>query len=148
MDAFELRRVQPQDLDRGYFDVLGALTVAPPPSFRDFAERIELMESHDIHVFVVVDRERDKIAGTLSIIIEPKFARNLAFVGHVEDVAVHIEYQGKSLGQRLIRHACEFAQSRKCYKVILDASESNGGFYEKCGFVKKETQYRFDIAEH
>lgn len=27
-----------------------------------------------------------------------------------------------------------------CYKVILDCSEDNVNFYQKCGFTKKEVQ--------
>lgn len=27
-----------------------------------------------------------------------------------------------------------------CYKVILDCSEGNVGFYERCGLVRKEVQ--------
>ena len=27
-----------------------------------------------------------------------------------------------------------------CYKVILDCSEENAGFYERCGYSRKEIQ--------
>jgi len=30
-----------------------------------------------------------------------------------------------------------------CYKIILDCSEKNVPFYEKCGFKKKEVQMAF-----
>lgn len=146
MSSLALRSLEPNDLQRGYFDVLSALTVAPTPSQQAFNERVELMRAHDVNVFVVVDEESDRIAGTVTVLIEPKMARELAFVAHVEDVAVHAQYQGRAIGQRLLRHACDFAKARGCYKVILDASEKNGGFYEKCGFVRKEIQYRFDIV--
>jgi hypothetical protein len=29
--------------------------------------------------------------------------------------------------------------------VILDCNEDNASFYEKCGFVRKEVQMRFDV---
>ena len=32
------------------------------------------------------------------------------------------------------------AREAGCYKVILDCSDSNVKFYEKCGFQKKEVQ--------
>ena len=34
----------------------------------------------------------------------------------------------------------EMAKQNGCYKVILDCSESNVGFYEKCGFDNKGYQ--------
>jgi glucosamine-phosphate N-acetyltransferase len=145
MNSFELRCLEPSDLQRGYFDVLSALTVAPTPTQQAFDERVALMSAHDVNVFVVVDDVSNRVAGTVTVLIEPKMTRDLSFVAHIEDVAVHADYQGKAIGQRLLRHACDFAKGRGCYKVILDASEKNGGFYEKCGFSRKETQYRFDI---
>lgn len=33
-----------------------------------------------------------------------------------------------------------------CYKVILDCSEDNVRFYERCGFVRKEVQMAAYIA--
>ena len=36
-----------------------------------------------------------------------------------------------------LTQAAEFAG---CYKVILDCSEATAGFYERCGYVRKEIQ--------
>ena len=35
---------------------------------------------------------------------------------------------------------CAALQEAGCYKVILDCSEENVPFYEKCGLTKKEVQ--------
>ena len=89
-------------------------------------------------------------------------------VGHVEDVVVDDGYRGQRMGQRLVsctlvhcpntqdccagyptQSCCLYrviaalvahAQSQGCYKVILDCSDSNVPFYEKCGFTRKEVQ--------
>jgi len=40
----------------------------------------------------------------------------------------------------LIEAAADAAKAAGCYKVILDCSESNVAFYEKCGLTRKEVQ--------
>lgn len=42
--------------------------------------------------------------------------------------------------RRVIAALVSYAQSQGCYKVILDCSDSNVPFYEKCGFTRKEVQ--------
>jgi hypothetical protein len=34
----------------------------------------------------------------------------------------------------------QLARDEGCYKVILDCSEANAAFYERCGFSRKELQ--------
>ena len=46
------------------------------------------------------------------------------------------------IGKLLIAGLSRFAWEMGCYKVILDCSEANVHFYEKCGFKKKEVQAR------
>jgi hypothetical protein len=41
---------------------------------------------------------------------------------------------------RLIEALITACREMGCYKVILDCSESNAPFYEKCGLVRKEIQ--------
>lgn len=61
---------------------------------------------------------------------------NLGSVGHIEDIAVAKDQQGKKLGLRLI-YALDFIANKVgCYKTILDCSDANEGFYIKCGFER------------
>lgn len=60
--------------------------------------------------------------------------RNLAACGHIEDIAVASEQQGKKLGLLIIQTLDAIAQAVGCYKAILDCSEKNRPFYEKCGY--------------
>jgi hypothetical protein len=41
---------------------------------------------------------------------------------------------------RLIDELLRVSKERGCYKVILDCSEANQPFYEKCGLIRKEVQ--------
>lgn len=59
---------------------------------------------------------------------------NLSSVGHIEDIAVAKDQQGKKLGLRIIQALSYIAAHTGCYKTILDCSEANEGFYVKCGF--------------
>lgn len=60
--------------------------------------------------------------------------RGCASVGHIEDVAVAADQQGKKLGLRVIQALDWIAEKIGCYKAILDCAEKNQGFYEKCGY--------------
>lgn len=61
---------------------------------------------------------------------------NLGLVGHIEDIAVAKDQQGKKLGLKLIQALDFIAEKVGCYKTILDCSEANEGFYVKCGFKR------------
>lgn len=61
---------------------------------------------------------------------------NLGLVGHIEDIAVAKDQQGKKLGLRIIQALDFVAENVGCYKTILDCSEANEGFYVKCGFKR------------
>ena len=59
---------------------------------------------------------------------------------HIEDVVVDSTVRGKGLGKLIITKLVELAEAAGCYKVVLDCSEANVGFYKKCGFEQKEVQ--------
>lgn len=46
--------------------------------------------------------------------------------------------RGKGLGRHLVKKLVDISRTEGCYKVILDCAEKNVGFYEKCGFTRKE----------
>ena len=48
--------------------------------------------------------------------------------------------RGKGFPFRLLEALLVHAQEAGCYKVILDCSDQNVAFYEKCGFERKEVQ--------
>lgn len=60
--------------------------------------------------------------------------RNLGSVAHIEDIAVAQDQQGKKLGLKMIHALDDIAEKVGCYKAILDCSDKNQGFYEKCGY--------------
>jgi glucosamine-phosphate N-acetyltransferase len=59
------------------------------------------------------------------VFIERKFLRNLGKVGHIEDIAVSKDMQGKKLGFRVIQALTGISESVGCYKTILNCSDDN-----------------------
>ena len=97
-------------------------------------------------IVVIVDTHfDDNIVGSMTLLIEMKFTHGCGRVGHIEDVVVDKACRGKGFGKLLIDTGVEIARAQQCYKVILDASEANAPFYEKCGFKRKELQMRCDL---
>lgn len=72
--------------------------------------------------------------------------RNLGAVGHIEDITVQSSEQGKKLGLRIIQTLDHIAQQVGCYKCILDCSEKNQPFYEKCGYKLAGVQMVYHIT--
>ncbi|KAI5148948.1 glucosamine-phosphate N-acetyltransferase [Nematocida ausubeli] len=137
--SFVIRKLQKEDLNEKYFTLLSTLTEAPLPSKADIDKMYRYMQKHKdtYNVFVVVSPE-GSVVGSGTLLVEKKFIRALGCVGHIEDIVISNECQGKGLGRKLITFLADKAKSRKCYKVILACSEENQKFYEKCGFSKKE----------
>lgn len=55
--------------------------------------------------------------------------------GHIEEVSIQTDQQGKKLGLKVIQSLDSVAESLGCYKTILDCSPENEPFYVKCSYV-------------
>ena len=86
---------------------------------------------------VYVLRNNDKIVATGKLFVEPKLYNSL---GHIEDVVVDEEYQGYGYGKVLVDFLLKEARNAKCYKVVLNCTEKNVKFYEKCTMHKEGVQ--------
>jgi len=123
------------DLRRGFLTALGALKPA------------ELTDDQAIEIFRRRMRARiktyvalidNRVAGTASLIIEPKFIHNGGIAGHVA-------YQHHGVGAAIINHLLQVCREEGCYKVILDCEDSVAPFYEKLGFHRWEQAMRVDL---
>lgn len=105
-----------------------------------FVQRFdELRRAADVYYIVVVeDISIGRIVGAATLVVEKKFLHSLGLCGHIEDVVVDSGYRGKQLGRRVIQQVVGVASRIGCYKVILDCTDKNVPFYEKCGFTRKE----------
>lgn len=130
-----------------YTETLKVLTKVGDISPEQFQDVIYNWEKYsDIyHPRVIVD-ENDTVVATGMLVVEQKIIHTCGKVGHIEDIAVAKSQQGNRLGDYLISLLTEIAKDAGCYKVILDCSPENVGFYEKCGYlpVGIEMGHRFD----
>jgi len=116
------------DYERGHLAVLSVLTQAPDVGAEAWATQFHSMRNSEptaYYILVVVSRETDQIVGTGGIFIEQKFLRGLGRVGHIEDIAVAREMQGKKLGLRIIQALTHVSETVGCYKTILNCNENN-----------------------
>lgn len=136
-EGYTARPLRRSDFQRGYLDVLRVLTTVGDISEAMWNERYDyLFKRNDEYYMIVICDGAGKIVGTGSLIVERKFIHALGLVGHIEDIAVAQDQQGKKLGLRIIQTLDYVAEKVGCYKTILDCSEVNEGFYIKCGFKR------------
>lgn len=132
----EIRDIQPNDYYRNHLELYSQLTDINPEriAFVDYSQFVaKLNDNH--RVFVALDG--DVVVGTITALIECKFIHDMGKVGHIEDVVVHNSQRGKGLGAQLVKYAVDYCKERGCYKTILDCSDANTPFYEKCGLIVK-----------
>lgn len=130
------------DYQRGHLSVLSVLTVVTDPGEAAWQAQFNALRAapRTYYSIVIVDKITDRIVAVGTAFIERKFLRGLGSVGHIEDIAVDKSQQGKKLGLRIIQALTVISENSGCYKTILNCSDSNIPFYEKCGFEKKENE--------
>ena len=132
---FSASKLIPHLLLSGFLPTLRVLTTVGDPTPSEFAARYDFLASrNDTYYILVICDASGEVVGTGAVIVERKFIHNLGLVGHIEDIAVAKNQQGKKLGLRIIQALDHVAERVGCYKSILDCSEANEGFYVKCGF--------------
>ncbi|KAF6839989.1 glucosamine 6-phosphate n-acetyltransferase [Colletotrichum musicola] len=134
-EGYVVRALRLSDYNAGFLDCLRVLTTVGEITESQFAERYKWLSASDgYYILVIEDTARKAVVGTGALIVERKFIHSLGLVGHIEDIAVAKDQQGKKLGLRIIQALDFIAEKVGCYKSILDCSEANEGFYVKCGF--------------
>ena len=135
-----LRKLESNDYNSNYFQVLSQLSFIDNKSitlnqWNQFIS--QLNNNHQI--YVLVDSSNNIIAsGTL--LIENKIIHNMGKVAHIEDIVADSKFRGKGYGKMMIEYLIEKAKEHKVYKIILNCSDNNVKFYEKCGFELKSNQ--------
>ncbi|MGI0101937.1 MAG: GNAT family N-acetyltransferase [Nitrosotalea sp.] len=143
MTEIKIRKIQKKDLYNGFLYSLDSLrntSDMSPRKAQAIFDKISKNPNEAIYV-AVMDL---KIIGAASIIIEQKFIHNGGKVGHIEDVVVAKEFQGKGIGQKIVCSLLKYAQKQSCYKTILDCTDDLIPFYKKIGFKLHSNSMRFD----
>ncbi|KAF5310297.1 hypothetical protein D9619_010550 [Psilocybe cf. subviscida] len=137
-----MRPLAKTDLARGHLSVLSVLTSTPNLTEEQYQQAFETLRgcNNTYFTLVIVSKATDSIVGVGTVFLEQKFTRSLGTVGHIEDIAVDERMQGRKLGLRVIQALTGISERVGCYKTILNCSDKNVPFYQKCGFEKKENE--------
>ena len=143
MSEIEIREIEEGDLDKGFLETLEFLRKASDidkNKAKEILKKIQQNSNHIIHVAV----DDNKIVGSTTLLIEQKFIHDGGLVGHIEDVVVRKDYEGKGIGIKLVTSLLERAKEKNCYKTILDCKDNVKQFYERIGFKRESNGMRYD----
>ena len=138
-----IRELEKEDLWNGFLTSLDSLRQASDISKNVAEEVFEKINSNPNHIVAVAVLD-EKIVGSTTLLIEPKFIHKGGLVGHIEDVVVDKNFQGQKIGVKILKYLLEIAQNRGCYKTILDCTDDVKPFYERLGFKHTANELRFD----
>ena len=143
MPEIIIREIEEDDLERGFLETLDFLRNASnldKTKAKEILKKIKQNSNHIIHVAI----DGKKIVGTTTLFIEQKFIHDGGLVGHIEDVVVRKDYEGKGIGIKLVTSMLERAKEKNCYKTILDCNDDVKQFYERIGFKRESNGMRYD----
>ena len=143
MSEIEIREIEESDLENGLLETLDFLRNASDldnNKAKEILKKIKQNPNHIIHVAI----DDKKIVGSTTLFIEQKFIHDGGLVGHIEDVVVRKDYEGKGIGNKLVTSMLERAKEKNCYKTILDCKDDVKQFYEKIGFKYESNGMRYD----
>ncbi len=143
MNDIVIRRLKKEDLWNGFLTTLDSLRYTSNIE-KGIAEKIFNKINANEEYIIAVAELNEKIVGTTTLFIEIKFIHNGGKVGHIEDVVVDKNHQGKGIGEKIVKYLLNEAQKRGCYKTILDCTDEVKPFYEKIGFKQNANALRFD----
>lgn len=89
---------------------------------------------------VSINTSSGHVLHTGSVLTESKFISGGRPGGDVEDIVIDKEARGANVGKRVISQLIHFRKQRGYYKVILNCTDYNVPFYERCGIMTKELQ--------
>ena len=99
-----IRKLEKEDFQKGFLNSLDTLREASNISKEKALEIFNLIQSNPNHIIVVAEIN-DRIVGSTTLLIEPKFIHQGGFVGHIEDVVVSKEFQGNQIGEKIVKYA-------------------------------------------
>ena len=151
----ESARLQPHVRVADAADLSAILAIYAQPGVDDGA-RLPLAQAEailarmqqypDYHLFVAeIDGH---VVGTFALLIMDNLGHLGAPSGVVEDVAVQPAWQGKGIGNAMMRFAMARCREAGCYKLTLSANQKRDAahaFYESLGFRRHGYSFWVDL---
>lgn len=132
-----IRATEAGDLPAIY-SVLGEVVPWMPKSEEWADIATEFLSQVHVCSFVSVVRklrlDAGQVVGFASISFETKVRGGV--IGHIEDVVVDAIHRRGGVGRMLVEALLEESRRRNAYRVYLECSESNVGFYRSCDFER------------
>ncbi len=113
-----IRKLEKEDFQKGFLNSLDTLREASNISKEKALEIFNLIQSNPNHIIVVAEIN-DRIVGSTTLLIEPKFIHQGGFVGHIEDVVVSKEFQGNQIGEKIVKYVLELAKKHNNLDLII-----------------------------
>lgn len=146
--SYEIREAVLDDLNSGFLEALANLSDVRGLRSEDAKALLLKIKLNPFHKIYVALNPSGRVVGATTLIIEQKLIHNGGLVGHIEDVSVRKDYEGRGVGSALVKEALATAREFGCYKCILDCNEGLIKFYERLGFRKHEVAMRKDLLPH
>lgn len=152
--GYHMRNLKREDFKNGHLQCLENLTKVGPITSEQYQRAFDSMynkqrtsygtkdgfEVSEYTTIVVVKKDSGKVVGSGTLLLEQKFIHQAGLLGHIEDIVVVQEERGKNIGQWIVAQLAQLAKHAGAYKITLDCSEDNQGFYEKNEFERKGLQ--------
>ena len=134
-EEYTIRKLRNDDFSKGYKDLLGDLTVTGDLDDIKFAEIFQYQASHSNQYTTIVIEESSSgmLVGNGVLFLRAGHSQATEKLGMIEDIVVLKRMQGSGLGKKIITTLLNIARNQGCSKVVLDCSESNEKFYNRCG---------------
>ena len=143
MADVKIREIVESDIDKGFLESLDNLKITSNLNREIATDILKKIISNPNHIIHIAEYN-GKIVGSTTLLIEQKFIHEGGKVGHIEDVVVSKEFEGKSIGMLLVTSLLTKAQTMNCYKTILDCKDELIPFYERIGFKQESNQMRYN----
>ena len=138
-----IRQLKQSDLWNGFLKSLDSLRQASNIEESKAKKIFEKIDANPDHIIAVAEID-GMIVGSATLLIESKFIHNGSRVGHIEDVVVSQDFQGKKIGKNIMDYLIEIAKEQGCYKTILNCTDDIKPFYQKLGFKQVASELRLD----
>ena len=143
MPEIIIREIEEDDLKNGFLETLDFLRNTSNLDKNKANEILKKIKQNPNHIiYVAIDNK--KIVGSTTLLIEQKFIHDGGLVGHIEDVVVRKDCEGRGIGIKLVTSLLERAKEKNCYKTILDCKDDVKQFYERIGFKCESNGMRYD----
>ncbi|CAG9315239.1 unnamed protein product [Blepharisma stoltei] len=139
IEGIVIRRLESGDFQKGIIELLSTLTKVGNLTEEIFCRTLSFMNSRPNEYYVIVfeDLATQKLVAHGTLLVEQKLLYEGGKCGHIEDVVVAKNCQGRGIGKQLVTFLVNLSRELGCYKVILDCKDEIKGFYEICGLEQR-----------